>query len=141
MDTFRPERRSEIMARIHSGDTTPELTLRRLLHRLGLRFRVHCTGLPGKPDIVLARYKTAIFVHGCFWHGHEGCREGRRPKSNTAYWERKLERNKKRDRRNIGDLRRLGWRALVVWECQLASSGERVAARLKARMRRSDGKR
>ncbi|MBI2817668.1 MAG: DNA mismatch endonuclease Vsr [Acidobacteria bacterium] len=119
MDTFTRKRRSEIMSLIRSADTMPELTVRSLLHRAGFRFRLHDGRLPGKPDIVLARYNAAIYVHGCFWHNHKRCREGRRPKSNTDYWNRKLDRNLARDAANAKLLRRLGWKRIVVWECQL----------------------
>ena len=117
-DMFSPEKRSALMARIHSADTSPELSLRRLIHGLGYRFRVHRTDLPGKPDIVMAKHRLIIFMHGCFWHGHK-CLEGRRPGSNTAYWNRKLDRNMSRDKENLTALRRLGWRCSIVWECQL----------------------
>ena len=117
-DMFTPERRSAIMANIHSADTTPELMLRQMLHAMGCRFRLHRDDLPGKPDIVLSKYRLAILMHGCFWHGHT-CKDGRRPASNTEYWNRKLDRNISRDRRNRRALRRLGWRCVVVWECEL----------------------
>ncbi len=106
------------MAKIHSADTTPEVTLRRMLHVMGCRFRLHRSDLPGKPDIVLPRHRLAILMHGCFWHGHT-CKDGRRPASNKAYWNRKLDRNIGRDKKNLRALRRLGWRCVVVWECQL----------------------
>jgi DNA mismatch endonuclease, patch repair protein len=117
-DMFTPERRSEIMAHIHSADTIPEVELRRLVHALGYRFRLHRLDLPGKPDVVLPKYHAAIMMHGCFWHGHT-CKDGRRPGSNTEYWNKKLERNAQRDKKSVAALRRLGWRCLVIWECQL----------------------
>jgi DNA mismatch endonuclease (patch repair protein) len=117
-DMFTRERRSEIMANIRSVDTVPELELRKLVHSLGYRFRLHRADLPGKPDLVLPRHKVAILMHGCFWHGHT-CKDGRKPRSNAAYWDQKLERNTIRDKQNLSALRRLGWRCLVVWECQL----------------------
>jgi len=107
------------MRRIRSTDTRAELMVRSLLHVSGFRFRLHNKQLPGKPDIVLPRYKTVIFVHGCFWHGHADCREGRRPKSNTEYWNRKLDRNLSRDATNAKRLQELGWKRIVVWECEL----------------------
>jgi DNA mismatch endonuclease (patch repair protein) len=116
-DCFTPARRSEIMGLIRSEDTQPEIIVRRLLHRLGFRFRLHRKDLPGKPDIVMARHRTVINVHGCFWHGHT-CKEGRRPKSNLSYWNRKLDRNQQRDLRVQEELEALGWRTLVVWECE-----------------------
>jgi DNA mismatch endonuclease, patch repair protein len=119
VDTFSREQRSEIMKRIRSVDTRAEIVVRSLLHRAGFRFRLHNKQLPGKPDIVLKRYRTVIFVHGCFWHGHADCREGRRPKSNTEYWNRKLDRNLSRDAANAERLQELGWKRIVVWECEL----------------------
>jgi DNA mismatch endonuclease (patch repair protein) len=118
-DTFTRQRRSEIMGRIRSTDTVPERTVRSLLHRAGFRFRLHSKTLPGKPDIVLPRYNTVVFVHGCLWHGHENCRRGRRPKSNTDYWNRKIDRNLTRDAANAEILKSLGWKRIVVWECEL----------------------
>lgn len=118
MDTFSPEARSEIMRRVRSANTTPELLVRRLLHRAGYRFTLANKHLPGNPDIVLPRYRTAIFVHGCFWHRHRGCREATMPSSNVAYWSAKFERNRVRDRKDGRELRRLGWRVVIVWECQ-----------------------
>jgi DNA mismatch endonuclease (patch repair protein) len=111
------DRRSEIMRNIKSRDTVPELTVRRLLHRMGFRFRVGKRTLPGNPDIVLARHETVIFIHGCFWHGHT-CKDGRRPRSNLGYWNRKLDRNKERDLKSSRMLRKLGWKVRVIWECE-----------------------
>lgn len=119
MDTFTREQRSENMRRIRSADTQAELTVRSLLHKAGFRFRLHDKRLPGKPDIVLRRYRTAIFVHGCFWHGHQNCKAGHRPKSNTEYWNKKLDRNLNRDAANAQVLRNLRWHRIVVWECEL----------------------
>ena len=119
MDNLTPGQRRETMRRVRSVDTTPELTLRRALHRLGYRYRLHDAALPGKPDLVFVSRRKVIFVHGCFWHGHS-CRAGRnRPASNLAYWNVKLERNHRRDGMNRRRLRSLGWDVLVVWECQL----------------------
>lgn len=120
-DTFSRQRRSEIMGRIGSTDTRPELAVRSLLHRAGFRFRLHSKRLPGKPDIILPYYKTVVFVHGCLWHGHENCRRGRRPKSNTDYWNNKIDRNLTRDANNSDLLRGLGWQPIIVWECELKS--------------------
>lgn len=128
-DTFTRQRRSEIMGRIRSTDTRAELTVRSMLHRAGFRFRLHSKALPGKPDIVLPRHKTVILVHGCLWHGHENCRRGRRPKSNTEYWNRKIDRNLNRDAANAELLRELGWKRIVVWECELKNP-DAVATRL-----------
>ena len=123
------------MSCVRSTDTTPERVVRTLVHRLGYRFRLHRRDLPGCPDLVLPAHRTVIFVHGCFWHQHR-CRRGRRaPQTNRAYWEAKLARNKRRDRRVRDQLRRLGWRVLIVWECEtrpdrLAALAARLAARL-----------
>lgn len=110
--------RSKIMKSVRTRDTGPELFLRKALHRLGFRFRVHVRLLPGKPDLVFPARKAVIFVHGCFWHGH-ACRWGRLPKSRPQYWGPKIQTNRSRDARALRKLRRTGWRALVVWECQL----------------------
>lgn len=118
IDRLTPEARSRLMSRIRSGDTGPERAVRSLLHRLGLRFRLHRRDLPGTPDIVLPGRGIAIFVNGCFWHGHR-CKTGKMPKSRTDYWGPKIEANKLRDRRKSAALRRLGWRVLVVHECEL----------------------
>ncbi|CDX45353.1 DNA mismatch endonuclease of very short patch repair [Mesorhizobium sp. SOD10] len=120
-DFLSPEKRSERMSRIRSKDTSPELALRRALHALGLRFRVHYRRLPGTPDIVLPRFQTAVFVHGCFWHRHAGCKVASIPKSRTAFWQEKFERNVQRDHRNIAALEKLGWNVIVAWECELGS--------------------
>ncbi len=108
------------MGRIVSKDTLPEVRVRSVLHRMGYRFRLHRMNLPGKPDIVLPKWKTVIFVHGCFWHDHNCC-EGHIPKSNTSYWALKLERNRTRDLENAEKLKKLGWKRIVVWECQTGS--------------------
>jgi DNA mismatch endonuclease (patch repair protein) len=120
-DVFSRRKRSWIMGRIRSGNTSPEKAVRHLLHGLGFRFRLHYATLPGKPDIVLPRYRTAIFVNGCFWHQHS-CKDGHPPGSNRGYWEVKLARNVKRDAANRAKLHRLGWRTLVLWECQVSHS-------------------
>lgn len=122
-DTLSPEERSERMSRIRSRDTKPELALRSALHRLGFRFRVNARQLPGKPDIVLAKHRTVIFVHGCFWHRHEGCKVANTPKSNTEFWEEKFTRNVERDKVSNKKLEASGWRVIVVWECELKTAG------------------
>ena len=121
------------MGLIRSTDTRAELTVRSLLHRAGFRFRLHSKTLPGKPDIVLPGRKTVILVHGCLWHGHENCRRGRRPKSNTDYWNRKIDRNLSRDAANAELLREMGWKRIVVWECELKDP-EAVGRRLIAEL-------
>jgi DNA mismatch endonuclease (patch repair protein) len=129
VDTFNSAKRSEIMRRIRSGNTQPEIIVRSLLHKAGFRFRLNDKRLPGKPDLVLRKYKTVVFIHGCFWHEHKNCRDGRRPKSNTAYWNRKLDRNVKRDAANVERLRSIGWTPVTVWECELKDK-EQVRKRL-----------
>jgi DNA mismatch endonuclease, patch repair protein len=119
-DMYSSKKRSEIMGRILSRNTGPEVRVRRVLHRMGCRFRLHRKDLPGKPDIVLPKWKTVILVHGCFWHGHDCC-EGHIPKSNSAYWAPKLARNRRRDIENAEKLRLLGWKRIVVWECETGS--------------------
>jgi DNA mismatch endonuclease (patch repair protein) len=106
------------MRRIRSADTKPELAVRSLTHRLGFRFRLHRRDLPGRPDLVFPSKRKVIFVHGCFWHQHRGCVDGRTPKSNSDYWLPKLANNKKRDRKNRARLTRLGWKCLVIWDCE-----------------------
>ena len=118
MDRLTPNRRSWLMSRVKGRDTTPELAVRRLLHALGYRYRLHVKTLPGKPDIVFGPRQKVIFIHGCFWHGHK-CRKGRLPKSNTAFWTEKIVRNKARDRQHIKSLKAAGWQVLVIWQCQL----------------------
>ena len=117
-DNLRPEQRRRTMARVKSTDTKPEIVVRRLAHSLGFRFRLHRRDLPGKPDLTFPKLKKVIFVHGCFWHGHDGCPASDRPASNTDYWNRKLDRNKQRDAANLEALAKAGWRVQVVWECQ-----------------------
>jgi DNA mismatch endonuclease (patch repair protein) len=118
-DVFTKSKRSEVMSRIKGSNTKPELAVRSLLHRMGYRFRLHKTVLPGKPDIVLSRFKTVIFVHGCFWHRHKDCRFAYTPKSRTDFWLKKLESNVIRDIQVKSDLELLGWRVITVWECEL----------------------
>jgi DNA mismatch endonuclease Vsr len=118
MDTLTPAERSARMALIRSKNTKPEMVVRRLLHGLGYRYRLHRKDLPGAPDLVFPARKTILFVHGCFWHGHEGCKIAHRPDSRSAYWVDKFERNKTRDLRNEKALRQAGWNVLTVWECE-----------------------
>ena len=119
MDIWTPEKRSAVMARIRGRDTKPELIVRSLLHRSGLRFSLRRKDLPGKPDIVLPKYRTAIFVHGCFWHRHKGCPVATMPKSRQAFWLAKFEANVARDKRNQRDLKKTGWKVIVLWECEV----------------------
>ena len=107
-----------MMASVKAKDTQPEMRVRKLLHSLGYRYRLHKQALPGKPDIVFSSRKKVVFVHGCFWHQHT-CRAGHLPKSNLSYWGPKLKRNKERDKKSIKDLRKLGWSCLVLWECEI----------------------
>ncbi|WP_085795637.1 very short patch repair endonuclease [Falsiruegeria litorea] len=109
--------RSQMMSRIGSKDTKPELVVRRTLHAYGFRFRLHRKELPGKPDLVLSKYRSAIFIHGCFWHAHEGCRYFRLPKTRREFWQEKLLSNRKRDQAAVQSLIDGGWRVLIVWEC------------------------
>lgn len=130
MDTVSPIIRSRIMSSVPQRNTSPERIVRSLLHQLGYRFRLHRRDLPGSPDIVLPRHRIAIFVHGCFWHQHRRCRKSRKPTSNTEYWDKKLAENVKRDRRKEAALRKLGWRVIVVWQCEihnLESLADRLA--------------
>ena len=117
-DRITEEKRRRVMQAVKSKDTGPELAVRRIMHKLGYRYRLHKKGLPGRPDLVFARRKKVIFVHGCFWHGHD-CRYGRPPESRREYWLPKLERNRERDRENKAELESLGWKVLTVWECQI----------------------
>jgi DNA mismatch endonuclease (patch repair protein) len=125
-DTLSPELRSWNMSRIAGRNTRPEVTLRSHLHRAGLRFRLHDRTLPGKPDIVLKRYKTVIFVHGCFWHRHAGCNNATMPSSNTEFWSDKFRETVDRDERKARELRLLGWNVLTVWECDIAKRPKAV---------------
>lgn len=117
-DIVDPETRSRMMSGIRGKDTKPELLVRKFLHRAGLRFRLHAS-LPGRPDLVLPKYNVAIFVHGCFWHRHRGCRFATDPKTNSIFWQDKFEANVARDRKATRQLRALGWRVIVVWSCKL----------------------
>lgn len=118
MDILTPEQRRRTMAAVKSKDTKPEMLVRRLLHAAGYRFRIHRKDLPGNPDIVLPKYRTVVFVHGCFWHQHDSCKRATRPASSQDYWQKKLDRNVQRDKTTIAALGGLGWRIIVVWECE-----------------------
>ena len=125
-DTVTKKKRSEIMSKIRSKDTRPEMIVRKLLHAAGYRYRLHSKDLPGKPDLVLPKYRTVIFVHGCFWHQHKGCSFAATPKSNVGYWSEKLASNRLRDAESTAILLKSGWRVLVVWEC--ACKSEKLAS-------------
>jgi DNA mismatch endonuclease (patch repair protein) len=127
-DQFTTEERSAIMRRVRSVDTDPELRVRRMVHQLGFRFRLHRKDLPGRPDLVLAGLKQIVFVHGCYWHQHS-CDGAKRPATNRRYWNSKLDKNVERDKKNLRLLRRLGWRVMTVWECELRNP-ERLERRL-----------
>lgn len=129
MDRLTTEQRSWNMSRIRGKDTSPERAVRSLLHRLGYRFRLHSQSLPGKPDLVLPKYGAVVLVHGCFWHRHRGCPYAYAPKTRKEFWSRKFTGNVERDRRVARELRRLGWRVLIVWECELCDV-EQLSVRL-----------
>lgn len=126
--------RSEVMARVRSKDTTPELFVRRAAHAAGFRFRLHRTALPGSPDLVFVRQQIAVFVNGCFWHGHS-CADGKRPATNIEYWNRKIERNASRDRANYRKLRKMNWTPIVIWTCRLNLGLLRLLKELQERSR------
>lgn len=133
MDHLEPNARSRLMAAVRQRDTKPELTLRKALHRLGYRYRVNQRRLPGSPDLVFAGRQAVIFVHGCFWHDHAGCKFSTKPKSQVEFWAEKFRTNKARDRRNYATLKADGWKTLVIWECALKAPSfnktiERTAA-------------
>lgn len=117
-DRLTPERRSRLMSRIGPKNTKPELTVRRMLHAAGWRYRLHRKGLPGTPDIVFGTRRAVLFVHGCFWHGHH-CRLGRLPKTRTEFWSEKIAGNRARDRRKVDELVEKGWRVMTIWQCGL----------------------
>lgn len=128
MDRFDARKRSDIMSRIHSKDTTPERLVRRLLFAEGFRYRLHVRALPGVPDMVFPKHRAVIFVHGCFWHAHEGCARATVPSTNKEFWQAKLTRNRSRDREVRVALLESGWRVLTIWEC---ACGKRTAHSLK----------
>ena len=121
-DTMTISQRHRCMSHIHSKGTKPELMVRRWLWSHGYRYRLNVKSVPGKPDIVMRRYRTAIFINGCFWHGHDGCKYYRIPKSNTEFWENKISNNRIRDQKNYDILQQNGWQVIVIWECQLVPS-------------------
>lgn len=124
VDHISPERRSWLMSRVASKHTSPEMRVRRAAHALGLRFRLHRKGLPGKPDLVFPKHRVALFVHGCFWHRHPGCPKSSSPKSRTEYWQTKFDDNVARDARAQEQLRALGWRVAIIWGCTTIDAAE-----------------
>jgi len=133
MDIWSPEKRSAVMARIRGRDTKPELIVRSLLHRAGVRFSLRRKDLPGKPDIVLPKYGAVVFVHGCFWHRHKGCKVATMPKSRQAFWQAKFAGNTARDARQEQALVDAGWRPVVIWECETADPA-RLATIIRGRV-------
>ena len=125
VDVFTPEKRSAIMAGIRSKNTKPEMRVRKRVFAAGFRYRLHVRKLPGKPDLVLARYNVAVFVHGCFWHGHK-CLNGKLPETNRNFWQEKFIRNIKNDRRTARELRAKGWKVITIWECRLETGVARL---------------
>lgn len=130
MDIWSKQKRSEVMSKIRGKNTKPEMILRSQLFRQGFRYRIHQKDLPGKPDIVLPKYKTAIFVHGCFWHYHKDCGEGRIPSTNSKFWKEKLQRNITKDEANIKALKKDKWKVFVIWECEIEKQLERTIGKL-----------
>jgi DNA mismatch endonuclease (patch repair protein) len=131
LDKLSQQRRSDNMRQIRSKDTRPELALRRLVHGMGYRFRLHRKDLPGRPDLVFSGRKKVVFLHGCFWHQHKGCREGRLPSTRREYWEPKLARNQERDAMAHAALKSLGWGVLTLWECELARNPAAISGELR----------
>ncbi len=139
-DVHTPKVRSYNMSQIRGEDTDPELRLRSLLHRAGYRFRLHVRNMPGKPDIVLPRYHTVIFVNGCFWHRHEGCKFTTTPRTRKEFWEKKFAETVERDKNNLAKLRASGWNVAVVWECELKADAEEVLKRLTTQLEETQHK-
>ncbi|MCP4150004.1 MAG: DNA mismatch endonuclease Vsr [bacterium] len=135
MDIWTKEKRSKVMSKIRSKDTKPELLLRSALHRRGYRFRIHRKDLPGKPDIVLPKFKTVIFVHGCFWHLHQDCIDGRIPKTQSEKWRKKLEGNVERDKLHEKKLIEMGWHVLTIWECEVEKEIDSVLERIDSQLK------
>jgi DNA mismatch endonuclease (patch repair protein) len=125
MDVLTSEERSALMGRIRGRDTKPEIIVRKFLFSRGFRYRINDPRYPGSPDIVLPKYRTVIFVHGCFWHGHEGCKLFRYPKTNFEFWYEKVQRNRERDDQKIKFLKQQGWNVIVIWECQIKNLSNR----------------
>lgn len=140
MDRLTPEKRSWLMSRVRSVDTKPELAVRRIIHGLGFRFRLHRSDLPGRPDIVLPKHRAVVFVHGCFWHRHPGCTKATKPKSNVQFWNRKFRLNVARDMRAKEELERFGWKVLIVWECETKNAAPIIEI-VKKYLRKIEGRR
>lgn len=130
MDRLTPERRSWLMSRVRARDTSAEMRVRRAAHGLGLRYRLYRRDLPGTPDLVFPKHRVVVFVHGCFWHRHPGCKKATSPKSRVEFWQSKFDRNVARDRQNVEELRTLGWRVAIIWECE-AKVAEALSRHLK----------
>jgi DNA mismatch endonuclease, patch repair protein len=124
VDHVVPEKRSRIMAAVRSENTQPEMAVRRLVHKMGYRYRLHARGLPGRPDLVFPQRRKIVFVHGCFWHRHRNCRFATSPKTRVVFWSEKFERNMARDRRDRRALKKAGWAVMVVWQCELKNPEE-----------------
>jgi DNA mismatch endonuclease, patch repair protein len=135
VDHVTGAKRSAMMSRVRGRDTQPEKAVRSLVHRMGFRFRIGVKSLPGKPDLVLSRHRKIIFVHGCFWHQHRKCGRAKRPSSRVGFWNEKLDRNMRRDRRILAALRKDGWACLVVWECELRNASA-ISKKLRTFLRR-----
>jgi DNA mismatch endonuclease, patch repair protein len=140
MDRLSPQQRSWNMSRVHSRDTRPEKCVRSMLHRMGFRFSLRRMDLPGKPDIVLPKYRIVIMVHGCFWHQHHGCPKAKLPTSNSDFWVHKLSENRRRDCSIRKLLRERGWKVITVWECQLSKSPNRIASKLYLTLQNQEAK-
>lgn len=132
MDRHTTEQRSRNMAAVRGRNTKPELRVRSSIHRQGFRYSLHRKDLPGKPDLVFPQYQTVVLVHGCFWHGHS-CKKGKRPASNKRFWNKKLDYNLERDRKNVIALGKMGWRVFIIWECELEKGIDRAVDYLKSR--------
>ena len=124
-DIFSFQKRSDIMSKIGGKNTKPEILVRKFLFSKGFRYRINVKTLPGKPDIVLPKYKTVIFINGCFWHGHN-CKKGKLPSSNTDFWKKKISNNKSRDDKNFDLLVKLGWKVIIIWQCEITKTGNRT---------------